>query len=289
MLKKRITACLPVYNGIVVQSIGFKKYLPVGKPAISLEFLNKWGIDEIILVDITSRKNNLPLNFDMIREASKRCHVPLTVGGGINSLNDVAELMHCGADKVSLNRALFDQPALITAVARDYGDQCVVVSIDAVKTKDGYSVYNYLSGSAMNISPAEAAVKAAELGAGEIFINSVDRDGSYLGYDIELIQSVCDVVHVPVLGAGGAKNANDMLRLIRETNVSAACAGNFFHFNEHSVNITKRVLFNNHVDLRLETHADYAENPLDINQRLLKKDDAVLENLLYIRIEKEVI
>src|SRR5829696_7555644 len=100
MLKKRIAACLPVYNGIVVQSIGFRKYLPVGKPPVALEFLNKWGIDEIILVDITGRKNRTPINFDVYRKASQRCHVPLTIGGGINTMKDVEELMRCGADKV---------------------------------------------------------------------------------------------------------------------------------------------------------------------------------------------
>jgi imidazole glycerol-phosphate synthase subunit HisF len=289
MLKKRIAACLPVYNGVIVQSIQFSKYLPVGKPAIALEYLNKWGIDEIILLDITSRKNKSPLNFDMIRNASKKCHVPLTVGGGINSLADVEELMHCGADKVSLNRALFDNPQLITGIARAYGDQCAVVSIDAIKNGNKYKVYNYLDRSSIDMTPVEAAKKATELGAGEIFINSVDRDGTYTGYDIELVQSICDVVNVPVSAAGGAKNADDMLRLIQQTEVSAACAGNFFHFTEHSVNIAKRFLYNNQVDLRLETHADYAENQFDEKLRLAKKDDSILEHLLYIRIEKEII
>lgn len=290
MLKKRIAACLPVYNGVVVQSIGFKKYLPVGKPSIALEYLNKWGIDEIILIDISTRKGGKVIDFPLYREASQRCHVPLTIGGGINSLADVEELMLCGADKVSLNRALFDNPGLISAVAKAYGDQCAVVSIDAIKASDGkHSVYNYLTRGVVELSPAAAAKKAVELGAGEVFINSVDRDGTYTGYDLELIQSVCDAVNVPVIAAGGAKNAEDMLHLIRKTGVSAACAGNFFHFTEHSVNIAKRFLLNNGVDLRLETHASYAENALDARHRLLKKDDAVLEQLLYIRIEKEII
>src|SRR6476620_7759920 len=121
MLKKRIAACLPMYNGMIVQSIQFKKYLPVGKAPVALEYLNKWGIDEIILLDITARKNKTPLDFKLYKEASRRCHVPLTIGGGINSVADVEELMHCGADKVSFNRALFDQPELVTAVAKAYG------------------------------------------------------------------------------------------------------------------------------------------------------------------------
>jgi imidazole glycerol-phosphate synthase subunit HisF len=290
MLKKRIAACLPVYNGIIVQSIGFKKYLPVGKPAVALEFLNKWGVDEIILIDITSRIQDKPINFNIYRSSSQRCHVPLTIGGGINSLSDVNELMHCGADKVSLNTALYKQPELITQIAKAYGDQCVVVSIDAKRDENGQlKVYDYLTGKLLDKSPAEAARQAVELGAGEIFINSVDRDGSYTGYDLELVNSICDAVHIPVIAAGGAKNADDMLFLLQETSVSAACAGNFFHFSEHSVNIAKRNLKNKGIDLRLETHADYAENSFDAQHRLLKKDDATLEHLLYIHIEKEVI
>lgn len=202
--------------------------------------MNKWGIDEIILVDITARKNGTPINFDVYRKASQRCHVPLTIGGGINTMQHVAELMHCGADKVSLNRALFENPSFVTEVAKAYGDQCVVVSIDAIKTDSGYKVYNYINKSIEAISPAEAANKAASLGAGEIFINSVDRDGTYTGYDTVLINQVCEAVHIPVIAAGGAKNAADMQQLLMQTNVSAACAGNFFHFTEHSVNIAKR-------------------------------------------------
>lgn len=289
MLKKRITACLPVYHGMVVQSIGFKKYLPVGKPPVALEFLNKWGIDEIILVDISSRKEKKPLDFDLYKKASVRCQVPLTIGGGIMTIEDVEQLMHCGADKVSLNRALFIQPELITRIAKAYGDQCVVVSIDAKKHGNGYKVFNYLDGSVENISPAEAAKKAVDLGAGEIFINSVDRDGSYSGYETKLISEICDTVKVPVIAAGGARNAADMADLILKTKVSAACAGNFFHFTEHSVNIAKRVLVNKGINLRLETHADYADNAFDRQHRLLKKKDEILEHLLYIRIEKEII
>jgi cyclase len=197
--------------------------------------------------------------------------------------------MQCGADKVSLNRALFENENLIQEIAVAYGDQCAVVSIDAGKTDKGYRVYNYMQGTYMDISPADAARKAVDLGAGEILINSVDRDGTYQGYDTGLIDSICKSVSVPVLGAGGAKGAGDMLELFRNTGVSAACAGNFFHFTEHSVNISKRRLLNEGVDLRLETHADYGDNKTDENGRLLKKDDDILEHLLYIRIEKEII
>lgn len=288
MLKKRITATLVVKDGIVVQSVGFKHYLPVGKPAIALEYLNTWGIDDIILLDISATSNHRQPDYDMIRNASLNCFVPLTVGGGITHVDHIKDLMHCGSDKVALNQAAIYQPELITAAAEIFGNQCVVVSIDAVKTANGYCVYDYINKKNIEVSPAEMARRSEELGAGEILINSVDKDGSYTGYDNDLINSVCEQVTVPVIGCGGAKNANDMLDILQQTAVSAACAGNFFHFTEHSVNITKANIAKK-MNVRLETFADYSENEFDDDLRLVKKDDSILEEMLFMRIEKEVI
>jgi cyclase len=288
VLKKRITATLSIKEGIVVQSIGFKRYLPVGKPAIALEYLNSWGIDEIILLDISATAGRRQPDYEMIRNASLKCYVPLTVGGGITDVNHIKELMHCGSDKVALNQAAIYQPELITAAAEIFGNQCVVVSIDAIKIANGYRVYDYINKKNLDFSPAEMAKYSEELGAGEILINSVDRDGSYTGYDKELIDSVCSQVNVPVIGCGGAKNSKDILDVLQHTAVSAACAGNFFHFTEHSVNITKANI-SKHMNVRLETFADYSENQFDDEFRLLKKDDAILEEMLFMKIEKEVI
>lgn len=288
MLKKRIAANLVVRDGIVVQSIGFRKYLPVGKPAIAIEFLNQWGIDEIILTDISAAKNNAGPDFDMIREAARKCYVPLTVGGGITQIGHIKELMHCGADKISLNQAAIYQPRLISDAAHVFGDQCVVVSIDVIQTSDGYRVYNHLKRSATELLPDAFASQCEAMGAGELLINSVDRDGSYAGYDIDLIKSVCREVSIPVICCGGAKNANDFVQVLRETSVSAASAANFFHFTEHSVNTTKANI-SKEVNVRLETFADYREATFDKDLRLQKKDDSVLEELLFIRIEKETI
>ncbi len=288
MLKKRIIANVVVKDGIVVQSINFKKYLPVGKPPIALEFLNNWGIDEIILTDISaSRKNEKP-GFAQIRKATERCHVPLTVGGGIKTIEDIKELMHCGADKISLNQSAIKNPKLITEAAHVFGDQCIVVSVDAVKTGNCYRVYDYVARKTIDVSPDDFCLKAQELGAGEILINSVDRDGSYEGFDLELINSVCKKISVPVICCGGAKNANDFIEALTKTNASAVCAANFFHFTEHSVNTTKTNILKN-TDVRLETHADYKENSFDSELRLKKKEDEVLEEMLFIKIEKEII
>ena len=232
MLKKRVVATVVVKDGIVVQSINFKKYLPIGKPPIALEFLNQWGVDEIILIDISASKKNKEPNYSMVASASEKCFVPLTVGGGISKIEHIQQLMQCGADKISLNTSAIHQPELITSAAHIFGDQCVVVSIDTIITASGYRVYDYVNKKTLEVSPAEYAKDAVKLGAGEILINSVDRDGSYLGYDYELINSICAQVNVPVICSGGAKNADDFIKVFKETNVSAASAANFFHFFE---------------------------------------------------------
>ena len=136
MLKKRIIATLIVKNGIVVQSIGFGKYLPVGKPQIAIEFLNQWGIDEIVYLDISATKNNIGPDYKAIRESAKMCQVPLTVGGGITNVNQMRELMHCGADKISLNNAVLNDLNLISSAAKVFGNQCIVASVDVKKIEN---------------------------------------------------------------------------------------------------------------------------------------------------------
>ncbi|MBB1287122.1 imidazole glycerol phosphate synthase subunit HisF [Flavisolibacter sp. BT320] len=288
MLKKRIAAAVVVKDGIVVQSIGFKKYLPVGKPGIAIEFLNRWGIDEIIYLDISASRKQQGPDYEQIKMASQKCFVPLTVGGGITNIDEIKELMHCGADKISLNQSAIRQPSLIKEAAHIFGDQCVVVSIDAVRTNDGYRVFDYINHQTLNETPAAFAQKAQELGAGEIFINSVDQDGSYAGFDLELINSVCEVLSVPVICCGGARNASDFVTVLQQTKASGACAANFFHFTENSVNISKAHI-SKVIPIRLETHASYQDNNFDNELRLLKKSEDELERMLYVKIEKEEI
>lgn len=288
MLKKRITANLVVKDGLVVQSIGFRKYLPVGRPSVAIEFLNQWGIDEIILTDISATAHGKGPDFNMIRNATKKCFVPLTIGGGITHVDHIKELMHCGADKIALNQAALNNPEIITKASHIFGNQCVVVSIDGIATEHGHRVYDYLKKEVTSFSPGKFACVNQELGAGEILINSVDRDGSYLGYDLPLINEVCNHVNIPVIACGGAKNATDMIEALKSTNASAVSAANFFHFTEHSVNITKAII-KKELEVRIETHADYAESMFDANMRILKKQDEILEHMLYVHIEKEVI
>lgn len=288
MLKKRIAAVLVVKDDIVVQSVGFQRYLPVGKPAIAVEFLNQWGIDEIILLDITASRKGRQPNFALVRSLAQHCRVPLTVGGGITHLAHIHELMHCGADKVAFNQAALHHPDLLTEAARVFGDQCIVASIDARWAGNGYRVYDYLIGQTLALSPSDLASRLQAIGAGEILLNSVDRDGMKSGFDLDLINQTADAVTVPLIVCGGAGVPAHFLDVLEKTSASAIAAANFFHFFEHSVTITK-ALTQQHSAIRHETHALYQDNDLDAMGRLLKKPDTTLEALLYLKIEKEVI
>lgn len=288
MLKRRIVGVLIVRTGIVVQSVRFRTYLPVGRPPTAVEYLNRWGIDEIILLDISATARGTGPDLAMVRRASAESHVPFTVGGGIRSVADIHALMPCGADKVSLNSTLFMQSALIREAAVVFGNQCVVASVDAVNTTSGHRVYDHINRRVTDLVPGEMVKRVQDLGAGEILINSVDRDGTYRGYDIALVESICNVATVPVIACGGARNGADMSDLLQRTTTSAAAAANFFHFTEHSVILAKSTVAEK-VSLRIETHATYRGAKLDAEMRLLKRDDSALEELLYQREEPEAI
>jgi cyclase len=288
MLKKRVIATIIIKNKIVVQSINFDKYLPIGSPIVAIEFLNNWGIDEIILLDIDTTKNKCEPNYELVQLATQKCFVPITIGGGINCIDQISKLMHSGADKISLNYSALHNEKLVTNAAKIFGNQCIVVSIDAIKIGNKYLVYDYINKSAINLEPSKLAFKVANLGAGEILINSVDRDGCYIGYDLDLINSVCNAVNIPVICSGGAKNANDFIEVFQMSNVSGASAANLFHFNEHSVNITKKSI-SDKINIRIETQANYLNSTFDDMFRLQKKQDEVLEKLLFTKIDKEII
>lgn len=289
MLKKRIVAALVVKNGIVVQSVSFQRYMPVGKPEIAVEFLDDWGVDEIILLDISAFKAGRLPDYAMVRSASARCHVPLTVGGGVTSTEHILELMHCGADKVSFNQVALHQPKLIEDAAKLFGNQCIVVSIDALQVDGKNCVYDYLGRKALTVPVEEFAWQMQDRGAGEILINSVDRDGAQCGFDLDLINTVCSAVTVPVICCGGAGTPQHFIEVLEGTGVSAVAASNFFHFTEHSVTKTKALVDQHNIPVRHETHARYTSNLFNNAGRLLKKDEVVLEELLYHREEKETI
>lgn len=288
MLKKRVVATLVVRNGIVVQSIRFRRYLPVGSPQIAVEFLNQWGVDEIVLLDISATAAGRGPDLGLVREVAKRCFVPLTVGGGIQTIDQARALIRSGADKVAFNQAALLEADLLTRTAEVFGSQCVVAAIDAIEHCDAYRVHDYQGRQATSWGVGEFASTLVARGAGEVFINSVDRDGSKLGFDLSLAREVCAAVDVPVICCGGAGVPEHFAEVFRETPVHAAAAANFFHFTEHSVTTTKAIL-SAAVPVRHDTHADYMDSSFDAAGRLLKKADKTLEDMRFVRIEKEVI
>lgn len=291
MLKQRVVAILPVKSGIVVQSIQFERYLPVGKPRIAVEFLNQWGIDEIILVDIDATTEGRLVDLEMIRTLSRVCFVPLTIGGGIRSVADMTEVIHSGADKISLNTAAFHTPELITQGAETFGSQCIIVSIDVRRVDSGSAEVFLRSGrEATGVHPVDFARNVERLGAGEIVLNSIDRDGMRTGYDLDLAGKVAAAVNIPVIVCGGVGHPRHFAEGLSIPNVSAVAAGNFYHFTEHSATTAKSHLRRrNEQELRLDTHVDYCEFDYDSDGRIAPKSDDDLEKLFFEIHPKEVI
>ena len=290
MLKKRLIATLIVRDGIVVQSIGFRRYLPVGRPEVAIEYLNHWGIDEIILLDISASKDHSRKQYDFIEKISRTCFVPLTCGGGIDSIGDISSLLKYGADKVAVNSAALHDPDLIARAAKVFGKQCIVVSID-VSGADfcDYRVYDSVCGRTTAFDPVSLARKVEVLGAGEIYLTSVDRDGFKAGFDLQLIDQVAKSVNIPVIASGGAGNPGHILEVFNRTSASAVAAANFFHFAEHQVILAKAVLKSNGVDIRLNTQVDYGNGDFFDDFRLKKRNETYLAELLFHKIEKEII
>ena len=290
MLKKRIIACLVVKDGIVAQSKHFQKYLPVGKPEIAVEFLNHWGIDEIVLLDIDATREKRGPNVALIRKVSDKCFVPLSVGGGIHTLDEMREVIRNGAEKVVINAAAVSNPELIKEAAKVLGSQCVVVSID-VRKKDhgGYEVFTHSGKIATGLDPADLAKKVQSLGAGEIFLNSIDNDGAKGGYDLTLIKEVSAAVSIPVIVCGGAGHPQHFLEGFKEANIAGAAAGNYFHFTEHSPIVTKDFLRQHQVNVRLESYAKYEQFNFDPQGRIDKAPDSYLQKIKFEYHEEEVI
>ncbi len=253
MLKKRIIACITVKDNVVVQSIGFQKYLPVGSLAVAVEFLNQWGIDEIAIIDISATARRRKPNFKLLTQAVKKCFTPLAIGGGVTSISDMHRLNQLGAEKVVINTLALTKPEVITQAAEIFGSQFVVVSIDAKKRGRGYEVFSYNGKNPTGLDVASFAQSMENRGTGEIFLNSIDQDGSKKGFDIDLINQVASAVRIPVIACGGAGKAHHFYEAFIKTKASTAAAGNFFHFTEHSPIVLKFFLRSKRVPIRLET------------------------------------
>ena len=290
MLKKRLIACIVVRDGLVVQSIGFRRYLPIGRPKTAIEFVAKWDVDEIIVLDITATPEGRGPDLDVIGMAVEKCFVPITIGGGINSLSRVTAAMRAGADKIVINSAAIASPAFIAECADAYGSQCIVASIDAREIQPGrYEVFGNSGTRGTGMDPAAWAEKVQRHGAGEIFINSIDRDGSKRGYDLTLIRKVADAVSIPVIACGGVGTYRHFAPGIIEGGASAVAAANIFHYIEHSTIVAKAHIRRAGIDIRLDSLAHYGKFDFDEHGRLLKLPDEELEAIVHTRHVQKVL
>ncbi len=270
MLKNRLVACLLMRDGLIVQSLGFNRYLPIGRPRFPIEFVVRWDVDEIVLLDMSASGEQRGPDPEVLEMLSRSCYVPLTVGGGIRSADDVRRVIRAGADKACVNTHAVVRPQMIQEIADRFGSQCVVVSMDCRREADGrYQVYTSSGTRPTGMTPVDWARRAEQLGAGEIFLNSIDRDGSRQGYDIELIRSVTECVRIPVVACGGVGSYTHFPDAILAGGASAAAAANIFHHHEHSTILAKAHMLRAGVDVRLDSAATYQGREFDQNGRLL--------------------
>ena len=252
MFTKRIIPCLDVHNGRVVKGVNFLGLADVSSPVKLAEFYSSCGADELVFYDITASFEGRKLFTDILTEVASKIFIPLTVGGGINTLDDFDRVLKCGADKVSVNSGAIKNPDLIRQAAEKYGDQCVVLSVDVKRVDGQFKVFAKGGRENTGLDALEWIKKGVENGAGEIVVNSIDTDGVKNGFDIEMLSAVCDAVSVPVIASGGAGCIEDFVTLFNTLpKVDAGLAASIFHFGEVAINDLKKELRANGIDMRL--------------------------------------
>ncbi|MFT8425903.1 MAG: imidazole glycerol phosphate synthase subunit HisF [Liquorilactobacillus sp.] len=252
MLAKRIIPCLDVDNGRVKKGINFVNLVDVGDPATIAEEYESQGADELVFLDITATNQKRSTMKGVVERVSSQVFMPLTVGGGIKSVTDMQELLRAGADKISLNSAAVATPELITEGAKKFGNQCIVVAIDVKRNaaKDYYEVYTHGGKTATGIDALEWAKKIVELGAGELLVTSMDKDGTKSGFDIELYQKLSILVDVPIIASGGAGTSSDFADVFQKSAVDGALAASVFHYGEIAIPDLKKTLRDQGVNIR---------------------------------------
>ena len=252
MITIRIIPCLDVRDGRVVKGTNFQNLNDVSSPVELGEFYSQCGADELVFYDITASAEGRALFTDILKEVASKIFIPLTVGGGINTVEDFDRVLKCGADKVSVNSGAIRNPDLISQAARLYGNQCVVISCD-IKRVDG--VFHVFAKGGREDTGMEAISwikRCVEMGAGEVVVNSIDTDGVKQGFDIEMLKAVCEAVNVPVIASGGAGSAQDFVTLFNEIpDIDAGLAASIFHFGEVQIKDLKKLLKENNINVRL--------------------------------------
>ena len=252
MITKRIIPCLDVKNGRVVKGVNFLGVSDVSSPVELAQFYSNAGADELVFYDITASSEGRALFTDILTETARRVFIPLTVGGGINTLDDFDRVLKCGADKVSVNSGAIRNPELIREAAERYGNQCVVISVDIKRVDGVYTVFSKGGRENTGMEAIEWIKRCVALGAGEVVVNSIDTDGVKQGFDIELLKAVCDAVSVPVIASGGAGCINDFVQLFKEIpDIDAGLAASVFHFKEIEIKDLKQKLNENGITVRI--------------------------------------
>ena len=252
MITKRIIPCLDVKDGRVVKGVNFQGLSDVNSPVELAEYYTKNGADEMVFYDITASAEGRKLFTEVLTEVASKVFIPLTVGGGINSLEDFDRVLKCGADKVSVNSGAIRNPELIRQAAEKYGNQCVVLSVDAARVDGTYRVFAKGGRENTGMDAVEWIREGVERGAGEVVLNSIDTDGVKQGFDLPMLKAVCEVVDVPVIASGGAGCIQDFVDLFQEIpTVSAGLAASIFHFGEVAIPDLKKELKENNISVRL--------------------------------------
>ncbi len=242
MLAKRIIPCLDVKNGRVVKGIHFVNLRDAGDPVECGLRYSAEGADELVFLDITASSDRRNIVAEMVRRVADAINIPFTVGGGLRNVDDIQEILRCGADKVSLNTAAVDSPELVQKAAKRFGSQCIVIAIDARRENGGVKVYTQGGRVRTDRDAVEWAKAVADLGAGEILLTSMDADGTKNGYDLDLTRSVAEAVRIPVIASGGAGSLEHLYRGLTEAGASAVLAASIFHFREVTIAQAKSYL-----------------------------------------------
>ena len=251
MLKNRIIPCLDVKNGRVVKGINFVDLKDAGDPEEQAKIYSNGGADEICFLDITASNENRDTIYDVVERTSKKCFVPLTVGGGVRSVEDISKLLNCGADKVSINTAAVQNSKVVEESSKKFGSQCIVVAIDAKQNGSKWEVFTHGGRNNSNIDALEFSKKMEISGAGELLVTSMDRDGTQVGYDINLMSEISSRVNIPLIASGGVGNLDHLVEGIKLGNASAVLAASIFHYGQYSIKEAKKYLVSKGIPIRI--------------------------------------
>lgn len=251
MLKYRIIPCLDVKDGRVVKGVNFENLTDAGDPVSQAQFYYQAGADELCFLDINASKENRSTMFEMVKKVAEKCFIPFTVGGGVSKIEDFSTLLKCGADKISINSSAIENPQLIRDASKKFGAQCVVVAIDVKKNSSGnYEVFTRGGSKATGLDAINWAIEAQKLGAGEILLTSMDRDGTKSGYDLDLLQKISSVTNIPLIASGGVGTLEHLAQGLK-SGASAVLAASIFHFKTHSVQEAKEYLKSQNLPVRI--------------------------------------